>query len=46
MKGLAAKAAALGIRHVVLKPHVEENLIAHIQAALREGKYKRIRKTP
>jgi two-component system, LuxR family, response regulator FixJ len=35
-EGVAAKAAALGIRHVVQKPHVEESLIAHIRSAQRE----------
>ena len=33
----AAKAAASGMRHVVLKPHIEESLIAHVQEALREA---------
>jgi two-component system, LuxR family, response regulator FixJ len=33
----AAKAAASGIKHVVLKPHIEESLIAHVQDALREA---------
>ncbi len=33
----AAKAAASGIRHVVLKPHIEESLIAHVQDALSEA---------
>ena len=33
----AAKAAASGIRHVVLKPHIEESLVAHVQDALREA---------
>lgn len=36
-EGIAAKAAALGIRHVVQKPHVDVNLIAHIRAAQSEG---------
>lgn len=34
--GIADKAAAVGIHHVIQKPHIEESLIAHIQAALRE----------
>ena len=34
--GVEARAAASGIRHVVLKPHIEENLLAHVSAALRE----------
>lgn len=33
----AAKAAASGIMHVVLKPHIEVSLIAHVQDALREA---------
>jgi two-component system, LuxR family, response regulator FixJ len=36
-EGAIAKAAALDLHHVVLKPHVEENLIAHIQSAMGEG---------
>jgi len=34
---LSAKAAASGVRHVVQKPHFEENLIAHVEAAMRES---------
>jgi FixJ family two-component response regulator len=34
---LSARAAASGVRHVVQKPHFEENLIAHVEAALRES---------
>lgn len=45
-EGVTAKAAALGITRVVLKPHVEECLIAHIKAALGEGSRADIRKTP
>ena len=36
-EGMEAKAAALGIRRVIQKPHIEESLVAHIQAALRDG---------
>ena len=36
-EGIAKKAAASGIRHVVMKPHIDENLIAHVRAALGEG---------
>ena len=32
----AARAAALGIRHVVLKPHIEESVVAHVQDAIRK----------
>jgi two-component system, LuxR family, response regulator FixJ len=35
--GVAAKAAATGIRHVVTKPHIEESLVAHVRAALDEA---------
>ena len=31
------KAAAAGIRHVLLKPHLEENLASHIRGAIQEG---------
>jgi len=34
---IPAKAAAAGIRHVVLKPHVEESLITHVRSAMAEG---------
>jgi FixJ family two-component response regulator len=36
-EGVAAKAAATGIRHVVMKPHIEESLVAHVRAALNEA---------
>jgi two-component system response regulator FixJ len=36
-EGVAAKAAALGIRRVVMKPHIEESLVAHVRAALDEA---------
>jgi two-component system response regulator FixJ len=36
-EGVAVKAARSGIRHFVLKPHIEESLIAHVLVALREG---------
>jgi len=36
-EGIAAKAARSGVWHVVLKPHIEESLIAHVLLALREG---------
>ena len=36
-EGVAAKAAASGIRHVVMKPHIEESLVAHVQAAMGEA---------
>ncbi len=31
------KAAAAGIHHVLLKPHLEESLVNHIRAAIRES---------
>jgi two-component system, LuxR family, response regulator FixJ len=34
--GVVAKAAASGVRHVVLKPHIDESLLAHLRAAMRE----------
>jgi two-component system response regulator FixJ len=34
---VAARAAAMGIRHVVMKPHIEESLVAHVRAALDEA---------
>jgi two-component system, LuxR family, response regulator FixJ len=36
-EGVAVKAAAAGIRHVVLKPHIEESLVAHVRAAMDEA---------
>ena len=36
-EGVAAKAAASGVRHVVMKPHIDENLIAHVRAAMEEA---------
>jgi FixJ family two-component response regulator len=36
-EGVAAKATAAGIRHVVMKPHIEESLIAHVRAAMDES---------
>jgi two-component system response regulator FixJ len=36
-EGVAAKAAAAGIRHVVMKPHIEESLVAHVRSALDEA---------
>lgn len=35
--GVEEKAVASGVRHIVKKPHIEESLIAHVQAALDEG---------
>jgi len=34
---ILAKATGAGIRHVLLKPHVEESLVTHVRGAIREG---------
>jgi two-component system response regulator FixJ len=34
--GIEAKAAASGVRHVVLKPHIDESLLTHLNAAMSE----------
>jgi two-component system response regulator FixJ len=36
-KHFAEKAAAAGIRHVVLKPHLEESLVSRVRDAIQEG---------
>jgi len=36
-ENIEEKAAAVGIRHVLLKPHIEENLVSRIRVAIREG---------
>src|SRR6266700_1219717 len=36
-ENIEEKAAAAGIRHVLLKPHIEENLVNRIRGAIREG---------
>lgn len=35
--GIEAKAAASGVRHVVLKPHIDESLLTHLTAAMSEA---------
>jgi FixJ family two-component response regulator len=35
-ENIPAKAAAAGLKHVLLKPHLEESLIAHIRQAMQE----------
>ncbi|MBX9710385.1 MAG: response regulator [Xanthobacteraceae bacterium] len=35
---ISAKAAAVGVQHVLLKPHLEESLIAQVRAAMRENR--------
>jgi len=34
---ISAKAAIAGVHHVLLKPHLEESLFAHIWSAIQEG---------
>jgi FixJ family two-component response regulator len=36
-ESIKAKAAAAGIRHVLLKPHLEESLVSRIRGAIQEG---------
>jgi two-component system, LuxR family, response regulator FixJ len=36
-ENIEEKAAAVGIRHVLLKPHLEENLVSRIRGAIQEG---------
>ena len=36
-ENIEEKAAAAGIRHVLRKPHLEENLVSRIRDAIREG---------
>lgn len=33
-ESISGRAAAVGVRHVVLKPHLEESLVSHIRRAL------------
>jgi FixJ family two-component response regulator len=35
--GIPAKAAIAGVHHVLLKPHLEESLVARIRGAIREA---------
>jgi FixJ family two-component response regulator len=37
-ENIAEKAAAAGIRHVLLKPHLEESLVSRIRGAILEGR--------
>ena len=36
-ENIGEKAAAAGIRHVLLKPHLEESLVSRIRGAIQEG---------
>jgi two-component system response regulator FixJ len=37
-QNIQEKAAAAGIRHVLLKPHIEESLVSHIRGAILENR--------
>ncbi len=46
---VSARAESTGVRHIVLKPHIEESLVAHVRAAMRRGAPRlngRLRETP
>lgn len=45
---VTVRAAASGVSHVVLKPHIEESLVAHVRAAIRDGEAasKSLRESP
>jgi AmiR/NasT family two-component response regulator len=34
---VSARAETSGVRHIVLKPHIEDSLIAHVRAAMQEA---------
>ncbi len=36
-ESIPARAASVGVRHVVLKPHVEDSLVMHIRSAMAEA---------
>jgi FixJ family two-component response regulator len=36
-ENISAKAAAAGIHHVLLKPHLEESLVSRIRGAIRKN---------
>ena len=36
-ESIPARAAAAGVRHVLLKPHLEESLVSHIRGAIQES---------
>jgi two-component system response regulator FixJ len=36
-ENIPAKAAVAGVHHVLLKPHLEESLVAHIRGAIQEA---------
>jgi FixJ family two-component response regulator len=35
---VTARAESTGVRHIVLKPHIEDSLIAHVRAAIGEAR--------
>ena len=35
---VSARAESSGVRHIVLKPHIEDSLIAHVRAAMHEAR--------
>jgi FixJ family two-component response regulator len=37
-ENISAKAAAVGVRHVLLKPHLEESLVKRIRGAIEEDR--------
>ncbi|MBB5049613.1 FixJ family two-component response regulator [Rhodopseudomonas rhenobacensis] len=37
-ESISVRAAASGVYHVVLKPHLEENLVSHIRGAMQAGR--------
>lgn len=37
-ENISAKAAAVGVRHVLLKPHLEESLVKRIRGAIQEDR--------
>jgi len=34
---ISSRAGAVGVRHVVVKPHLEESLVSHIRSALQDS---------
>jgi CheY-like chemotaxis protein len=35
---VSARAKTSGVQHIVLKPHIEESLVAHVRAAMHEAR--------
>jgi FixJ family two-component response regulator len=38
-ESISVRAAASGVRHVVLKPHLEDSLVSHIRGAIQESRH-------